>query len=80
MKGLQKLDSLRYAPTLEEFIYVLAENQTPEKMLPILQNSSVRRMLCRFGSTKKNLQFDELLKEHKKEEYTASLSEFKFSA
>ncbi len=79
MKGLKALESLRHAPRLEEFNYIMAGNQTPEKMIPVLENSTVKRMWCGFGSNKKNLKFSDLLKEYNKEENITSFSDFKFS-
>ena len=76
LKGLTDLSSLEFAPSLEEFIYVLAGNQQPENLLPVLRNQRVRRVCCRFGSNKKNNHFDELSETYGKEQYT--YSEFKY--
>lgn len=76
LKGLTDLTSLEYVPNLQDFIYVLAENQEPEDILPVLRNSSVKSVLCRFGSVKKNNQFDKLVKEFGKSQY--SFYEFKY--
>lgn len=76
LKGLTNLDSLRNAPELEEFIYVLAENQEPENLIPVLENKNLKSVFCRFGSDKKNNRFDELAIEYNKTEY--KYSEFKY--
>ncbi len=76
LKGLTDLTSLEFAPNLQDFIYVLAENQEPENILSALRNSSVKNVLCRFGSDKKNNHFDKLVKEYGKSQY--SFYEFKY--
>jgi hypothetical protein len=58
LKGLDDLSTLKNAPNLREFIYVLAENQEPENILPALENSKLESVFCKFGSDKKNNQFD----------------------
>ena len=69
LKGMNDLSTLRNAPNLKEFIYVLAENQEPEKLIPVLENPSVEKVFCRFGSDKKNNHFDELARHYNKTEY-----------
>jgi hypothetical protein len=69
LKGLNDLSTLKNAPSLKEFIYVLAENQEPENILPALENPHVEMVSCKFGSDKKNNRFDELSKQYKKLEY-----------
>ena len=69
MKGLRDLSSLKTVPNLEEFIYVLAENQEPENLVPALENLNVKAVFCKFGSDKKNNRFDELAKSYKKKQY-----------
>jgi len=76
LKGLTNLDSLKSAPNLKELIYVLAENQEPENLIPALENKSLESIFCRFGSDKKNNRFDNLAKEYNKAEY--KYSEFKY--
>lgn len=69
LKGLTDLTSLRTAPALKEFIYVLAENQQPENILPALENQVIESVFCKFGSDKKNNSFDELARQYNKKEY-----------
>lgn len=76
LKSLTDLTSLEFVPNLQDFIYVLAENQEPENLLPILRNPSVKNVFCRFGSDKKNIHFDKLANEYGKSQY--SYYEFKY--
>ncbi|NQX56790.1 hypothetical protein HQN86_24445 [Pedobacter panaciterrae] len=69
LKGLKDLFSLRSAPALEEFTYVLAQNQEPENLIPVLENPNVKRVCCRMGSSKKDDKFDELVSLYGKQEY-----------
>lgn len=76
LKGLNDLSTLKNAPSLKEFIYVLAENQEPENIIPILENPSVENVFCKFGSAKKNNLFKELVKKYKKKEYAHEVFEY----
>lgn len=76
LKGLKDLSSLRHVENLKEFAYVLAQNQEPEDMQPVLDNPSVQTVLCRFGSDKKNDTFDKLAIKAGKGQY--KWSEFKY--
>ena len=76
LKSLTDLTSLEFVPNLQDFIYVLAENQEPENLLPVLRNPSVKNVFCRFGSDNKNIHFDKLAKELGKSQY--SYYEFKY--
>ncbi len=69
LKGLKDLSSLKKVPNLKDFIYVLAQNQEPEDILSVLENPSVKKVFCRFGSDRKNNRFDELAKQYNKSEY-----------
>ncbi|WP_295801532.1 hypothetical protein [Mucilaginibacter sp.] len=69
LKGLIDISTLKTAPALNEFLYVLAENQEPENLIPVLENPSVKSVFCRFGTTKKNDSFDALALAHNKTEY-----------
>jgi hypothetical protein len=76
LKGLTNLNSLKNVPNLKELVYVLAENQEPENLIPALENKSLESIFCRFGSDKKNNRFDQLAMEYNKSEY--KYSEFKY--
>ncbi|WPU91226.1 hypothetical protein SNE25_18065 [Mucilaginibacter sabulilitoris] len=76
LKELTDLSTLKTAPALEEFIYVLAQNQEPENLIPVLENQSLKRIFCKFGSDKKNDRFDKLVTSYKKEQY--DYSEFEY--
>lgn len=76
LKGLKDLSTLKNAPSLKEFIYVLAENQKPENIIPALENPSVEKVICKFGSDKKNNSFEELTKQYNKTEYKYSNFEY----
>jgi len=77
LKGLEDLSSLEFTPELEEFIYVLAENQQPQDLLPVLKNKKIKSVLCKFGSNKKNNEFDLLAQEYGKTQYNYSKFEYK---
>ena len=57
LKGLKKLDAVRTAPSLIEFIFIVALNQEPENLLPVLENKNVKSVFCGFGNDKKNDHF-----------------------
>ncbi len=76
LKGLEYLDTLEFTPNLKEFIYVLADNQQPQNLLPILKNESVKKVFCRFGSDKKNNEFDQLADEYGKSQYEFTKFEY----
>jgi hypothetical protein len=76
LKGLRNLSTLKVAPNLREFIYLSAENQQPENLIPILENANIESVFCRFGSNKKNSRFDEIAKQYGKAQY--SFNEFQY--
>lgn len=76
LKGLANLDSLEFTPNLKEFIYVLAQNQQPKNLLPVLKNNSVKRVFCRFGSDKKNNKFDQIPSDFEKIQYKYTKFEY----
>lgn len=76
LKNLQDVSSLRTAPALKEFIYVLAQNQQPENLLPALENMNVDSVCCMFGSDKKNNRFVELTIQYGKRQF--KYEEFKY--
>jgi len=76
LKGLKNLNSLEFAPNLKEFIYVMAQNQEPRNIIPVLKNPNLEKVFCRFGSDKKNNEFDVLAEKYGKKQY--DYSEFKY--
>jgi hypothetical protein len=60
LKTLRDFTALEHAPALEEFALIQGEHQTPEQLLPVLRNPTVRRVSAGFGSDKKNARFAEL--------------------
>jgi hypothetical protein len=60
MKGLKDISSLANAPSLEEFSHVSANNMKPSDYIPLLQNPSLKKASCGFGSDRKNNEFDDL--------------------
>lgn len=76
LKGLTDLSTLRTAPALEEFVYVSAQNQEPENLIPVLENRSLKSILCGFGSSKKNDLFNKLAGSYKKEPYNYKAFEY----
>ena len=60
MKGLKDISALANAPSLEEFSHASANNMKPSDYIPLLQNPSLKKASCGFGSDRKNNDFDEL--------------------
>lgn len=69
LKGLMDLSELKSAPVLVEFIYLMAQNQKPENLIPVLENKSLKRVSCYFGSDRKNNDFKKLAQSFGKDEY-----------
>ena len=63
LKGLDDFTALERAPALEEFALIQGDRQTPEQLVPVLRNRTVRRVSAHFGSDQKNSRFAELRKE-----------------
>lgn len=57
LKGLRDFSSLAAAPALEDFALLDGRNQTPQQLLPVLDNLHVRRVSASFGSDRKNSEF-----------------------
>ena len=76
MKNLEDLSALDRAPALAEFIHVGASRHNPDDYLPLLKNTSVRRVRIGFGSDRKNAAFDELARPFGKEKYDFTPFEF----
>jgi hypothetical protein len=60
MKGLHDFGALEWAPALEEFMLVDGKAQSPEQLLPVLRNPTVRAVDAGFGSDRKNDRFVDL--------------------
>jgi hypothetical protein len=76
MKGLDDVSALGSAPTLEEFIHVLAQNMEPEQYDQLLKLHTLKRVLLHFGSNKKNSAAQKLIAQKGIEEFDRS--DFKF--
>jgi hypothetical protein len=68
LKGLGDFSALERAPALEEFALVEGNRQTPEQLLPVLRNPTVRRVGGYFGNDRKNQAFSRLREDHGKVE------------
>jgi hypothetical protein len=60
MKGLHDFGPLEFAPALEEFGLFEADGNQPAELEPVLRNPTLQRAEARFGSLKKNEQFDQI--------------------
>ena len=69
LKALHDFTALEKAPELEEFALIDGRNQTPDQLLPVLNNPRVRRISAGFGSQRKNREFSRLREEHDKAEF-----------
>ncbi len=66
LKSLNDFTALETALALEEFALLDGRKQTPQQILPVLKNPSVRRVCAYFGSDQKNNDFLCLREEHGK--------------
>lgn len=69
LKALHDFTALEKAPELEEFALIDGRNQTPNQLLPVLNNPRVRRISAGFGSQRKNMEFSRLREQHGKAEF-----------
>ncbi|HMO79817.1 MAG TPA: hypothetical protein PKD24_03420 [Pyrinomonadaceae bacterium] len=76
LKGLTDLTALESAPALKEFVYVSAQNQTLESLVPVLLNPKTKFISCGFGSEKRNVEFAELMKTYGKSPFLYSDFEY----
>jgi hypothetical protein len=72
LKGLSDLRTVEHAPALNEFALVEGNKQTPDQLVPVLRNSTLRRVSAHFGSERKNREFARLRELHGKEEWKLS--------
>jgi hypothetical protein len=70
LKGLRDFTAFETAPALEEFALLDGRKQTPQQLLPVLNNPRVRRVSAYFGSGRKNSEFLHLREKHGKDELT----------
>ena len=68
MNGLEDVRNLEFAPALEEFTHVIANNMQPDDYIPLLRNPCLKKAAAWFGSDKKNKRFRELMREYKIEQ------------
>lgn len=66
LKGLRDFTALASAPALEEFRLVDGRQQTPQMLLPVLNNPRVRAVEAHFGNEAKNDEFTRLRHAHGK--------------
>jgi hypothetical protein len=76
LKGLQDVGAICYAPALEEFIHVSAQNIRPEQYVGLMRMPSLRRLVVGFGSRKKNDDFKNLMLRSGKTDYSHTQFEF----
>jgi hypothetical protein len=69
LKSLRDFAALEIAPALEEFALLDGRQQTPQQLLPVLNNPRVRRISAFFGSERKNSEFSHLREEHGKAQF-----------
>jgi hypothetical protein len=72
LKGLADFTALEGAPLLEEFALLDGRKQTPQQLLPVLNNPQVLRASAFFGSDRKNNEFTRLREKHGKAEFNIS--------
>jgi len=60
MKGLKDVSALQYAPCLEDFVHIAAQNMQPEQYEPLLRVRSLKRVSVGFGSKRKYQSFEHL--------------------
>jgi hypothetical protein len=72
LKSLRDFTALEAAPALKEFALLDGRKQTPQQLLPVLNNPRVRRISASFGSDRKNSEFCRLREEYAKAELDMS--------
>jgi hypothetical protein len=68
LKGLTDFTPFETASALEEFILLDGRKQTPQQLLPVLNNPNVRRISAYFGTLRKNNEFLQMREKYGKEE------------
>lgn len=68
MKGLTDFTALESAPALEEFVLMDGRKQSPQQLLPVLNNPNVRRVSAYFVSLRNYSAFLQMREKYGKEE------------
>jgi hypothetical protein len=61
LKGLEDVSAIRYAPALEEFLHISAQNIQPEMYKDLMSIPSLKYVHVGYGSRKKNEEFKALV-------------------
>lgn len=77
LRGLRSLAAVEHAPALEEFALLDGRQQTPELMLPVLRNRSLRRVHAQFGNQRADREFVRLREAHGKHEFVGQPFEYR---
>jgi hypothetical protein len=66
LKGLKQIETLKFAPNLQDFFFTMIHQQQPEDLTPVLENPKLKNVYVYFPSDKKNKAFEELAKTYGK--------------
>ena len=69
MKGLRDISAIRYAPALEQFIHVAAQNIRPVQYEDLVTHPTLEELHIGFGSKTKNDQFESLVTQSGKRKF-----------
>jgi hypothetical protein len=61
LKGLEDVSAIRYAPALEEFLHISAQNIQPEMYKDLMSIPTLKYVHVRYGRRKKNEEFKALV-------------------
>lgn len=75
LKGLENLKSIKNIENLEDFIF-WDSKLNPIDLYPVLKNNNLKSVQVKFGSIKKNNEFDNLVSEFGKNQYESN--QFKY--
>ena len=68
LKGLSDFTAFETAPALEEFVLMDGRKQTPQQLLPVLNNPNVRRVSAYFVSLRNFSEFQQMREKYGKDE------------
>lgn len=71
LKGLDNLKSIENIKNLEDFVFWDCK-LNPKDFYPVLKNKSLKNVQAKFGSTRKNDEFDNLVSEFRKNQYKSN--------